>query len=162
ARPGGRIGVTAEQPRFDLADPVDFVVVGAGAAGGIMAKELAEAGFRVVVLEQGPYLKEKDFRHDEFRHIWQAAMINDRRLEPNYTKAEWELGVSGLQGASPFDPPRSKPYPVPPLPVKSSGVLCERAARKLGWHAFPAPMAIISQPYRGRSGCFHCGYCELF
>src|SRR5207244_13141429 len=63
-------------------------------------------------------------------------------LEPYYTKVEWEIGVSGLAGASPFDPPRSKPYPMPPLPVKSSGVIFERAARKLGWHPYPAPMAI--------------------
>jgi len=32
---------------------------------------------------------------------------------------------------------------MPPLPVKSSGVIFERAARKLGWHPFPAPMAIL-------------------
>src|SRR5215813_14115767 len=42
-------------------------------------------------------------------------------LEPYYTKAEWELGVSGQAGANPFDPPRSKPYPLPPMPVKSAG-----------------------------------------
>ena len=47
-------------------------------------------------------------------------------LEPYYTKVEWEIGVSGLAGASPFEPPRSKPYPMPPLPVKSSGVILER------------------------------------
>jgi choline dehydrogenase-like flavoprotein len=41
--------------------------VGSGAAGGIMAKELASAGFGIVVLEQGPYLRERDFRHDERR-----------------------------------------------------------------------------------------------
>ena len=64
-------------------------------------------------------------------------------------------------GANPFDPPRSKPYPLPPLPVKSSGVLLERAATKLGWHAFAAPMAILSQPYQGRAQCGHCGFCEL-
>jgi choline dehydrogenase-like flavoprotein len=88
--------------------------------------------------------------------------ITYQELEPYYTKAEWELGVSGLAGASPFDPPRSQAYPVPPLPVKSSGVLLERAARRLGWHPFPAPMAIISQPYRGRGACIHCGFCEFF
>ncbi len=38
---------------------------------------------------------------------------------------------------------------MPPLPVKSSGVLLERGARKLGLHPFPAPMAIVSQLYRG-------------
>ncbi len=83
-------------------------------------------------------------------------------LEPYYTKVEWEVGISGQAGASPFDPHRSKPYPVPPMPVKSSGVIFERAARKLGLHPFPAPMAILSQPYRGRAGCVHCGRCVGF
>ena len=88
--------------------------------------------------------------------------ISYQELEPYYTKVEWEVGVSGLAYASPFDPPRTKPYPMPPLPVKSSGVLLERGARKLGLHAFPAPMAIVSQPYRGRPGCAHCGFCIGF
>ena len=83
-------------------------------------------------------------------------------LEPYYTKVEWECGVSGLAGASPFDPPRSKPYPMPPLPVKASGVIFERAARKLGYHPFPAPMAILSQPRAGRSACVNCGFCLGF
>ena len=81
-------------------------------------------------------------------------------LEPYYTKAEWELGVSGEPG--PFDPPRSRPYPMPPLPVKSSGVLMERGARALGLHAQPSPMAINSQPYNGRPACQHCGFCLFF
>ena len=83
-------------------------------------------------------------------------------LEPYYTKVEWEIGVSGLAGASPFDPARSRPYPMPPLPVKSSGVLFERGARKLGLHPFPAPMAINSEHYRGRPACVHCGFCHGF
>jgi choline dehydrogenase-like flavoprotein len=88
--------------------------------------------------------------------------IDYAELEPYYTKVEWDVGVSGLAGASPFDPPRSKPYPMPPLPVKSSGVLMERGARKLGWHPFPAPMAIASVPYRDRPACAHCGFCIGF
>jgi choline dehydrogenase-like flavoprotein len=85
--------------------------------------------------------------------------ITYAELEPYYTKVEWEVGVSGLAGASPFDPPRSKPYPLPPLPVKSSGVLLERGGRKLGLHPFPAPMAIASRPYKGRPACVNCGFC---
>src|SRR5262249_10879435 len=81
---------------------------------------------------------------------------------PYSTKVGGEMGVPGLAGVSPFAPPRSKPYPMPPLPVKSSGVLFERGARKLGWHPVPAPMAINSQPYRGRSACVHCGFCHGF
>jgi choline dehydrogenase-like flavoprotein len=224
--------------RFETATPVDFVVIGAGAAGGVVAKELSTAGFQVVVLEQGPYLRAEDFEHDELKkkRIWsppyigQDVLTNDHSLQPNtfrktakdkavlapavqygrcvgggsvhftanywrfheidfiersrwgpiegtgfadwpitygdlepyYTKAEWDLGISGLAGASPFDPPRSKAYPLPPLPVKSSGVLMDRGARKLGWHSFPAPLAILSQPYRGREACHHCGYCIFF
>src|SRR5206468_2629075 len=73
---------------------------------------------------------------------------------------DWEIGVSGTPG--PFDPPRSRPYPVPPLPVKSSGVLFERGARKIGLHPQPAPMAILSQPHNGRAACQHCGYCMMY
>jgi choline dehydrogenase-like flavoprotein len=51
---------------------------------------------------------------------------------------------------------------MPPLPAKSSGVILERGARKLGLHPIPAPMAINSQPYRGRPPCVHCGYCHGF
>jgi len=216
--------------KYSPNDQVDFVIVGSGSAGGVLAKELSTAGFHVVVLEQGPYLREDDFKHNEFQTIFQNALTNDwkrqpntfrssedekakvqpsilygrvvgggsvhftanywrfheidfiersRRgdisgaaladwpityadLEPYYTRVEWEIGVSGQAGVSPFDPPRSKPYPMPPLPVKSSGVLLERGAKKLGWHPFPAPIAILSRNYRNRAACVHCGYCEGF
>ena len=42
----------AEQPRFPLGEAVDFVIIGSGSAGGILARELSMAGFEVVVLEQ--------------------------------------------------------------------------------------------------------------
>ena len=83
--------------------------------------------------------------------------ISYEELEPYYSRVDWEIGVSGAQG--PFDPPRSRPYPVPPLPLNSSGALLERGARKLGWHAQPAPMAILSQPHNNRAACMHCGFC---
>lgn len=79
-------------------------------------------------------------------------------LEPYYTRVDWEVGVSGAAGGW-GEPRRSRPYPLPPLPVKSSGVLFERGARKLGWHPHPAPMAILSQPFNGRMGCQACGFC---
>ena len=51
---------------FQTREPVDFVVVGSGAAGGILAKELSTQGFSVVVVEQGPHLKPADFEILEF------------------------------------------------------------------------------------------------
>jgi choline dehydrogenase-like flavoprotein len=217
--------------RFAHEDGVDFVIVGSGAAGGVLARELATAGLDVVVLEQGPYRQSADFNHDEwrvlfggeltgyptddpqtFRHreneqaqtssglppalyargvggstvhfsgnYWRMRPIdfNERsvlgemagtaladwpisyeELEPWYTRAEWEIGVSGSPG--PNDPPRSRPYPLPPMPVKSSGVLFEKGALKLGLTPQVAPVAILSRPYRGRPACIHCGFCIAF
>ena len=54
------------QAPFTTRDEVDFVVVGSGSAGGIVARELSLAGFSTVVLEQGPYLRPGDFTHDEW------------------------------------------------------------------------------------------------
>jgi gluconate 2-dehydrogenase alpha chain len=33
------------------------------------------------------------------------------------------------------------------------------AARQLGWHPFPGPAAIATQPYQNRPGCAYHGYC---
>ncbi|MGH7477245.1 MAG: GMC family oxidoreductase [Longimicrobiales bacterium] len=221
-----------QQRTFSTDETVDFVIVGAGAAGGVLAKELATAGFTTVVLEQGPWRRDHEFTHDELK-VWflneltgsatrdmqtfrqteadeaQVAQggpptliyargvggssvhftgnywrlrpidfversrigpiagtgfadwpITYEELEPYYTKVDWEIGVSGAPG--PFDPPRSRPYPLPPMAVKSSGVLLERGARALGLHAQPAPVAILSQAYDGRSACMHCGHCMAY
>ena len=47
---------------------VNVVVVGAGAGGGIVAKELAEAGLSVVVLERGKWYSPADERKDDLRN----------------------------------------------------------------------------------------------
>ena len=218
------------QRTYGERDSVDFVVVGSGAAGGVLAKELATAGFDVVVLEQGPWQQPEQFTHDELAIERELAMLNRafepnqtfqktaadpvqlnatrgllyrravggssvhfaanywrfrpsdfkerskwgsisgssfadwpityEELEPYYTKVDWEIGVSGAPG--PFDPPRSRPYPMPPLPNKSSGVVLERGARALGLHAQVAPMAILSEPRDGRTPCMACGHCAYY
>src|ERR1700739_490317 len=55
--------------QYSPSTAVDFVVIGSGAAGGIMAKQLSTAGFSVVVLEQGgwgKYGRESEFNKDEW------------------------------------------------------------------------------------------------
>ena len=47
---------------------VNAVIVGAGAAGGIVAKELATAGLSVVLLERGPWYTPHDCRKDDLRN----------------------------------------------------------------------------------------------
>ena len=66
-RLGRRIGSGGLRPetRFQEREEVDFVIVGSGSAGGIVAKELSTAGHSVVVLEQGPYRRDADFEHHD-------------------------------------------------------------------------------------------------
>lgn len=47
---------------------VNAVVVGAGAAGGVVAKELSAAGLSVVLLERGPWYTPNDCRKDDLRN----------------------------------------------------------------------------------------------
>ncbi|TBL69833.1 GMC family oxidoreductase [Paenibacillus thalictri] len=62
-------------------EEVDAVIVGAGAAGGVLAKELSEAGMRVVVLDAGPmWDPQNDFASDELstQHLgWKDTRIVD-------------------------------------------------------------------------------------
>ena len=223
--------------QFTPSTEVDFVVIGSGAAGGIMAKQLSTAGFSVVVLEQGGWGKyghEQDYTKDEWLNDnlpWEERLLSDpggrqpntfrrtekdkavrgnhsygcvvgggtvtyggsswrhlpdefrelshdptipsgtgmadwpltyEELEPYYVQAEWEMGIAGQRVNSPFFAPMSKEYPVPPLPLKSSGALFEVAAAKLGLTSVPSPMATISEPYMGRAACVHCGMCSGF
>ena len=46
----------------------DVVIVGMGAAGGVSALPLAEAGLNVVGLEAGTWLDQRDFAPDEIRN----------------------------------------------------------------------------------------------
>src|SRR5438270_7662434 len=72
---------------YQPSDAVDFLIIGAGAAGGVMAKELSSAGFRIVVLEQGPWLKASDFRHDEVSVAFRSGLTNNHREQPNTFRA---------------------------------------------------------------------------
>jgi gluconate 2-dehydrogenase alpha chain len=228
-------------------EKTDVVIVGVGAAGGILAAELGKAGMKVIGLERGPRLKTADFEpHDELRYFqrqdlrpnpktmpvtwrpnangrarpipsqnngnqagggtvhygavsWRfheddfrvrsqtierygaSAIPSDSSvidwplsyadLEPYYERAEYELGVSGkagnlkgqkIDGGNVFEAPRQKEYPLPPLQQDQVGANFDPAARKLGFHPFATPHAILSQPYKDRPGCTYCGFCQAF
>src|SRR5947207_3607363 len=61
---------------------VDVVIVGLGWTGGILSKELTEAGLKVVALERGaPRTTEKDFAvpgiRDELRYVQRQDLMMD-------------------------------------------------------------------------------------
>jgi len=228
-------------------EKTDVVVVGVGAAGGILAAELSKTGMKVIGLERGPRLKTEDFNpHDELRYFqrqdlrpdpkrqpvtwrpnpnarpvplatmsygnqagggtvhygsvsWRfheddfrvrsqtierygaAAIPEDSSLtdwplsysdlEPFYDRAEYELGVSGkagnlqgrkIDGGNVFEATRRREYPLPALRLDQAATIFDAACRKLGYHPFSTPRAIISEPYQGRPGCTYCGFCQAF
>src|SRR6266852_1241720 len=228
-------------------EKTDVVIVGVGAAGGILAAELGKAGMRVIGLERGPRLTTQDFNpHDELRYFqrqdlrpsikrqpitwrpnanaranplpvqnygnqagggtvhygavsWRfheddfrarshtierygASAVPEESsladwplsyadLEPFYDRAEYELGVSGkagnlqgqkVAGGNPFEAPRKRDYPLPPLQVDQAGAIFEGGAQKLGYHPFSSPRAILSRTYQGRPACSYCSYCQSF
>jgi choline dehydrogenase-like flavoprotein len=67
---------------FKTGRAVDFVVIGSGAAGGTIARELARAGLDVVVLEQGPRFTAADFKHDELDHWFNGHLTNKLDTNP--------------------------------------------------------------------------------
>jgi choline dehydrogenase-like flavoprotein len=184
---------------------VDVIVMGSGAGGGVIAKELGEAGLTVIVLEAGkryrpyedyptnvqdfevragavfcpndprrdtytapghfpfnycrakgvggstliyhamnPRFHESDFRvysEDDVADHWPITYAD---LEPYYIKVEYEPGVSGPDGPdrSPFEPPRSRPYPTPPHEFNMASRAIKRGAQCLGLHLVREPLAI--------------------
>ena len=221
---------------------VDVLIVGLGAAGGIAAHVLTQAGISVTALEAGPRLTTKQFvprmdeiagsirnwmgapkvngevptwrpdvdsptapppipairmmngvggtsihygtqswrfRPDDFRsrsatieRYGEAAIpagattvdwpISYDDLEPYYDKVEYLIGVSGAGGTNPFEGPRSRDYPMPPLRSMGFSDLAAAAMARMGYHPFPQPAAIASVPFGDRPACTYCGFCGYF
>ncbi|MCH2172060.1 GMC family oxidoreductase [Myxococcota bacterium] len=86
-------------------------------------------------------------------------------LAPWYDLVEEVVGVAGDASATPAfvreQVPRGS-YPMPPGPPMYASLEIARGAERLGYEAFPFPMAINSVPYDGRPACHNCGYCSGF
>jgi gluconate 2-dehydrogenase alpha chain len=111
-----------------------------------------------------PRFQETDFRLGSLLGDVPNASFADwplsyDELEPFYAEAERIAGVQGEDGADPFASPRSNSYPMPPGPPMYVSLLAAEGARKQGFHPFPYPTAITSQPYDGRPPCSDCGFC---
>jgi gluconate 2-dehydrogenase alpha chain len=97
-------------------------------------------------------------------------------LEPHYDRFEYLLGTSGKagnikgmiqSGGDPFESPRSRDYPTPPMKEPYHGAMFRKAATELGYHPFSQPSSNLSQPYTNPEGvklnaCVFCGFCERY
>ncbi len=75
-----RTGGWVRMREYPEDEEVDFAIVGTGAGGGTLACKLAEAGFRVVAFDAGPYFRPlEDFASDETSQqklYWTDARIS--------------------------------------------------------------------------------------
>lgn len=97
-------------------------------------------------------------------------------LEPHYDRFEYLCGIAGKagnlngaiqEGGNPFEGPRKRDYPNPPMAMTLPPTLFAEAARSLGYHPFPQPSANMSRAYTNPLGvqlgpCTYCGFCEKF
>jgi gluconate 2-dehydrogenase alpha chain len=121
--------------------------------------------------------------HNEQRYgaLQQDMTIQDwgvtyDELEPYFDKFEYLCGISGKagnikgqkqSGGNPFEGPRRREYPNPPMQMTYAPTLFAQAAKDLGYQPFPCPSANMSRAYTNPLGvqlgqCSYCGFCEKF
>jgi gluconate 2-dehydrogenase alpha chain len=102
--------------------------------------------------------------------------ITYAELEPYYDKFERVAAVAGKAGniggqiqpgGNPFEAPRAREYPLPPLTPILANEVFSIAAKNAGYHPFPRPSANASRAYTNPDGvrfgaCQYCGFCQRF
>lgn len=97
-------------------------------------------------------------------------------MEPYYDRFEYLLGTAGqagnirgklIEGGNPFEDPRARGYPNPPMKEPYGSAIFRKAAAGMGYHPFPQPSSNMSRPYTNTEGltlqtCMFCGYCERY
>lgn len=81
----------SEGPRWS--EP-DVLIVGAGASGAAVAWSLADAGFKVVCLEQGDWIRSADQHH--WRDDWELHRLTDFNADPNVRRRPEDYPVNDV------------------------------------------------------------------
>ena len=104
-------------------------------------------------------LRPSDFRTASTYGVGIDWPLTYAELEPYYSAAEWQIGVTGSPHA--LQSPRSRDYPMPAFPFSIDEQIWPPVAERLGISLYSAPFAINSIPYNGRSSCMAYSACNM-
>ncbi len=102
---------TLERQGLDVISDADVVIIGSGAAGAILAEQLAEKGRRVLLLEKGLYVHPDEFKEDEVSMISRlysdGALQISQALRFTVLQGSCVGGTTVVNNAVSFNTPRS-------------------------------------------------------
>src|SRR5436190_2139612 len=121
---------------------------------------------------------EKDYSvpniRDELRYVVRHDLMQNTardtitvRNNPSQEALPMRRLGSFLPGGNPFEAPRAREYPLPPLTAILASEMFTAAAKNAGYHPFPRASANASRAYTNPDGskfgaCQYCGYCQRF
>ena len=171
----------------DVSLACDVCVIGSGAGGAVVARELAEAGRSVVVVEDGPYLRSDDF-------VQREEVMYPRLYREGGTAATADYTVLVSQGRAVggstvpsfclcVRPPRAiltywqRRYSLPGLQYEAIYPHLRKVEKQIGArrlapeqvNANSGKLLVGSEqlgyrgylPYHNRIDCLDCGYCAI-
>lgn len=99
-----------------------------------------------------PRFSPEDFKQRSLFGVGTDWPISYEDLDPFYQEAEEVMGVAGEQGPADLDP-RTKPFPMPALPLTYNLELLKKWTSSAGVAMWSQPSAKNSVAYRGRAQC---------
>ncbi|HET7459438.1 MAG TPA: GMC family oxidoreductase [Gemmatimonadaceae bacterium] len=122
------------------------------AAGPLQSRSMQVGGLGMHWGGVTPRFSPEDFRVKSLYGVGNDWPITYDDLDPFYQEAEERMGVAGEQGPPEIDP-RSKPFPMPAIPLTYNLAILKEWAAKAGIPMWSQPSAKNSVPYQGRSAC---------
>ncbi len=106
-----------------------------------------------------PRFHEDDFKESSLYGKGIDWPIEYQDLRSFYDRVQADIGIAGDAKVEIWRP-EGDPYPLPPVPRFAQGELLKKGFEARDLHVAPVPVAVLTQPYKGRSPCIWDGWCE--
>jgi glucose dehydrogenase len=128
-------------------------------ADGIQSRSMQVGGLAMHWGGVTPRFSPEDFRTKSLYGVGHDWPVSYEELDPFYQEAEERIGVAGEQGPAALDP-RSKPFPMPALPLTYNLEQLKKWTDASGIAMWSQPSSKNSVPYRGRAVCCRNDTCS--